>query len=65
MNIRDLYNGQMVKLQLTNSAIVKSPWIAASATLALNSGECVLLFRLIASLQSILLILEEALIVVQ
>ena len=45
---------------LTSSAIVKSPWIAARATLALNSGEWFRLFRLTASLQSLWLILEES-----
>ena len=45
--------------------MVRSPWQAASATLALKSGEWVLLFRLIASLLSISLILREALTAVQ
>ena len=38
------------------------PWIAARASLALNSGEWVRLFRLVTSLQSLWLMMEEALI---
>jgi chorismate-pyruvate lyase len=41
------------------------PWIAARATLASNSLEWILLFRLIASLQSLGLTMKEALIVTQ
>ena len=50
---------------LTNSAMVRSPWITARATLTLNSGEQVRLFRFIISLQSLSLMMEEALILVQ
>ncbi len=42
--------------------MVRSPWIAARAALALNSGEWVRLFRLITFLQSLWLMMEEALI---
>lgn len=44
--------------------MVSTPQIAASATLALNPGEWVRPFRLITPLQTVSLILEEALIAV-